>query len=265
MTVSEYEIERQRRIEENKQRLLQIGIDQTVASVAQTTAGTSQSKRKRARNFNQNAYNREADDAKASVRRRSRRVAGQEAEIKTDLLHEANGDFGTTSERHRAQEVYTKDHVLALGPMDRKEWVLFEDGYDANGNRIYCKVVGKTCHQCRQKTVSKHTACTKCESLQGVFCGDCLFMRYGENIDQVGEMPDWICPCCRDICNCSFHRTKKGWSPTGTLYRYAIAQGYPSVAHYLVLNNLQDDEESLKAAEMRFPSLNVAVQGADKD
>lgn len=251
----------QRRIEENKQRLLQIGIDQTVASVARASAGALQSRKKRTRNTNKNLYNKETNDVKVSecVRRRSRRVAGQEAELKNGLLDEVNGDFGTTSEEHRPKEVYTKDHVLALGPLDRKEWVLFEDGYDANGNRIYCKVFGKTCHQCRQKTVSKHTTCTKCESLQGVFCGDCLFMRYGENIDQVGEMSDWICPSCRDICNCSFHRTKKGWAPTGTLYRYAIAQGYPSVAHYLVLNNLQEDEETRRAAEMRFPSLNVAV------
>jgi len=250
----------QRRIQENKQRLLQIGIDQTVASVAQTTACALQSKRKRGRNSNGKLHKQESNESNASARRRSRRVAGQEAEFTTDLLTEATGDFATASEKHRAQEAYTKDHVLALGPMDRKEWVLFEDGYDVNGNRIYCKLLGKTCHQCRQKTVSKHTTCTTCKSLQGVFCGDCLFMRYGENIDQVGEMSDWKCPCCRDICNCSFHRTKKGWAPTGTLYRYAISQGYPSVAHYLVLNNLQEDEETRKAAEERFPSLDAGVQ-----
>ena len=61
--------------------------------------------------------------------------------------------------------------------------------------------------------------------LQGVLCGDCLYMRYGENITEVQAKPDWVCPVCRDLCNCSFHRIKKGWAPTGTLYRRALAGG----------------------------------------
>ena len=62
--------------------------------------------------------------------------------------------------------------------------------------------------------------------MQGVFCGDCLFMRYGENLDEVmAPGQEWVCPVCRDLCNCSFHRIRKGWAPTGTLYRRAIAQG----------------------------------------
>lgn len=36
---------------------------------------------------------------------------------------------------------------------------------------------------------------------------------------------DWVCPVCRDLCNCSFHRIKKGWAPTGTLYRAAMREG----------------------------------------
>lgn len=42
---------------------------------------------------------------------------------------------------------------------------LFVDGYDAQGNRIYDKVEGQTCHQCRQKTMGKRTSCSKCQSL----------------------------------------------------------------------------------------------------
>ena len=64
--------------------------------------------------------------------------------------------------------------------------------------------------------------------LQGVLCGDCLYMRYGENITEVEAKPDWVCPVCRDLCNCSFHRIKKGWAPTGTLYRRALAEGRSS-------------------------------------
>lgn len=40
------------------------------------------------------------------------------------------------------------------------------DGTDASGKRVYDKVNGMTCHQCRQKTLGKHTTCTCCNSLQ---------------------------------------------------------------------------------------------------
>jgi hypothetical protein len=54
---------------------------------------------------------------------------------------------------------------------------LFQDGYDAQGNRVYDKVNGLTCHQCRQKTLGKRTSCAGCHSLQvwpgvGVGCAD---------------------------------------------------------------------------------------------
>ena len=38
------------------------------------------------------------------------------------------------------------------------------DGYDAAGERVYDRVNGKTCHQCRQKTIGKRTRCGHCES-----------------------------------------------------------------------------------------------------
>lgn len=54
-------------------------------------------------------------------------------------------------------------------------------------------------------------------------------MRYGENVDEVNARGSWTCPHCRDptLCNCSQHRTRLGWGPTGTLYRRAIAEGCP--------------------------------------
>ena len=42
---------------------------------------------------------------------------------------------------------------------------LFVDGYDASGNRVYDKVSGMTCHQCRQKTLGRHTSCSQCQTL----------------------------------------------------------------------------------------------------
>jgi Zinc-finger domain of monoamine-oxidase A repressor R1 len=77
--------------------------------------------------------------------------------------------------------------------------------------------------------VAKPSTVHQLAALQGVFCGDCLFMRYGENVDEVNANPGWTCPHCRDplLCNCSQHRTRRGWAPTGALYRKAIAMGAP--------------------------------------
>lgn len=36
---------------------------------------------------------------------------------------------------------------------------------------------------------------------------------------EANENPNWICPACRGICNCSLCRTAKGWPPTGPLYK----------------------------------------------
>lgn len=45
-------------------------------------------------------------------------------------------------------ELYTDEHEMALGEC-QEEWVLFRDGYTAEGTRVYDMVQGKTCHQCR--------------------------------------------------------------------------------------------------------------------
>ena len=50
-------------------------------------------------------------------------------------------------------------------------------------------------------------------------------IRYGENIKEVNADPEWECPSCRDICNCSFCRLRKGWQPTGTMYRKVSRRG----------------------------------------
>ena len=183
-----------------------------------------------------------------------------------------------------ADEVYTQAHVDSLGTHSTP-WELFVDGYDLeSGRRIYDTVRGATCHQCRQKTLGTHTSCDRCGRLSGIYCGDCLFMRYGENVREANEAREaarerreaaarerreaaakagaasgssrsgstegenedddgagdhgWVCPPCRGLCNCSFHRARRGWAPTGSLYRYALAEGYASVAHFLVLTNL---------------------------
>ena len=55
--------------------------------------------------------------------------------------------------------------VIVLNSAGRLRRTLFVDGYDSSGNRVYDKVSGQTCHQCRQKTLGRHTACSECRTL----------------------------------------------------------------------------------------------------
>lgn len=121
-----------------------------------------------------------------------------------------------------------------------------------------CTYGCRTCHFCRQRTVEPKTACAACEGRnnfyggpgRGYWCGSCLWLRVGENADEARARPDWLCPACRDICNCSganCQRLKRGWFPTNQLAHEATAMGYPSVAHYLILTHVG---EQVAAAPM---------------
>ncbi|KAL2474314.1 Zinc-finger domain of monoamine-oxidase A repressor R1 [Abeliophyllum distichum] len=134
-------------------------------------------------------------------------------------------------------ETYTEDDANQLGDC-KIPWILFRDGYE-NGQRLYDKVNGKTCHQCRQKTLGLRTQCSRCKNSTGMLCGDCLYIRYGENIIEANENGDsWICPVCRGICNCSICRNKKGFPPIPCIYGKALKNGYKSVAHYLIKTHI---------------------------
>ncbi|KAF8098953.1 hypothetical protein N665_0255s0029 [Sinapis alba] len=170
-------------------------------------------------------------------------------------------------------EIYTDEHEKLLGNTERT-WELFVDGYAQDGKRIYDPVRGKTCHQCRQKTLGHRTQCSKCHpSVAGQFCGDCLYMRYGEHVLETLENPDWICPGCRGICNCSLCRKRKGWLPTGTAYKKVCKLGYKSVAHYLIQTNKQsetnEDDETAdtpsQASAKRSLSFKEAKASSEED
>ncbi|KAG9290482.1 hypothetical protein G9A89_002457 [Geosiphon pyriformis] len=105
------------------------------------------------------------------------------------------------------------------------------------GGRVYDSVNGTTCHQCRQKTIEDKVRCTN-RLADGELCRvmldeRCLLGRYGETLDQARDTGEWSCPKCRDVCNCSFCRIKKGLTPTGQLKDKALAKGFKSVMHFL--------------------------------
>ncbi|XP_062979953.1 cell division cycle-associated 7-like protein isoform X2 [Elgaria multicarinata webbii] len=102
-------------------------------------------------------------------------------------------------------------------------------------DKIYDKVLGSTCHQCRQKTIDTKTVCRNegCGGVRGQFCGPCLRNRYGEDVKSALLDPDWICPPCRGICNCSYCRKRDGRCATGMLIHLAKFYGYDNVKEYL--------------------------------
>uniref|UniRef100_A0AAQ4NWJ1 Zinc-finger domain-containing protein n=2 Tax=Gasterosteus aculeatus aculeatus TaxID=481459 RepID=A0AAQ4NWJ1_GASAC len=101
--------------------------------------------------------------------------------------------------------------------------------------KVYNRVTGSTCHQCRQKTVDTKTCCRaeECRGIQGQFCGPCLRNRYGEDVRKALLDPEWKCPPCRGICNCSFCRQRDGRCPTGILFPLAQYHGFSDVHSYL--------------------------------
>ena len=236
-----YEKERLANIARNRERMAALGVLDAARDIAHAAHAERLAEREKraALTTAATASGRQIAVARSAARprvatRRSGRLSGSapEQETRFDNLRDGLDHLGETY----VAETYTAAHRAALGSA-ATPWTLFVDGYDESGARIYDKgPKGRTCHQCRQKTVCKHTSCGGCGELRGQFCGDCLWMRYGENVDEAVAAGDaWRCPPCRDLCNCSFCRQKKGWPPTGTMYRRAIREGFESVAHYLVL------------------------------
>lgn len=101
--------------------------------------------------------------------------------------------------------------------------------------KVYNRATGSTCHQCRQKTIDTKTNCrnAECTGVRGQFCGPCLRNRYGEEVRDALLDPEWLCPPCRGICNCSFCRAREGRCATGVLVYLAKYHGFDNVHSYL--------------------------------
>jgi len=111
--------------------------------------------------------------------------------------------------------------------------------------KVYDPINGTSCHQCRQKTRDTKTCCRApdCVGVRGQFCGVCLKNRYGENADDALLDPDWKCPPCRGICNCSICRSRSGRCPTGILFNLSASLGYKSVHHFLAKQGKEGEKE----------------------
>ncbi|XP_025805281.1 uncharacterized protein LOC112884118 isoform X2 [Panicum hallii] len=129
------------------------------------------------------------------------------------------------------------------------------------GRRIYDPENGKTCHQCRQKTMDFAVACKQVKKKGPCpikYCRKCLLNRYGENAEEAEGKENWICPKCRGICNCSFCRKKKGEMPTGIMAHIAKASGCTSV------HDLLEKGSDMVAATQAILKMNGSDKGTKR-
>ncbi|KAJ3697406.1 hypothetical protein LUZ61_001111 [Rhynchospora tenuis] len=258
----DYEKYREERIKANMERMQKLGLLDLSRDVKGAFSTNSSTNPKRRAFLSRNESKEKVDLNPLLPPRRSSRLQNVAPVVYTEAHDKKQHDSAEATkmliEEGWREEFYTEEHEKLLGSCEMP-WTLFEDGYDKDGKRIYDPVKGKTCHQCRQKTMGYRTSCCKCQLVQGQFCGDCLYMRYGENVLEAIKNPDWICPACRGICNCSFCRLKKGWNPTGCLYKKVVKLGYKSVAHYLILTR-RKPENSGSESEVSMPENKEAAK-----
>ncbi|KAJ4762400.1 Zinc-finger domain of monoamine-oxidase A repressor R1 [Rhynchospora pubera] len=263
----DYEKYREERIKANMERMQKLGLLDLSRDVKGAFSTSSSTNPKRRALLSRNGSKEKVDLNPLLPPRRSSRLQNVMPVDYTEAHGKKNHDsvesIKELIEEGRREEFYTEEHEKLLGSCEMP-WTLFEDGYDKDGKRIYDQVKGKTCHQCRQKTMGYRTSCCKCQLVQGQFCGDCLYMRYGENVLEAIKNPDWICPACRGICNCSFCRLKKGWNPTGCLYKKVVNLGYKSVAHYLILTRRKPENSGSESAASMAENKEAAKENQPK-
>lgn len=79
--------------------------------------------------------------------------------------------------------------------------------------------------------------------------------RYGENAREALLDPEWECPPCRGLCNCSICRTRDGKRPTGILAPTVQQEGFTSVKDFLL--NLA--EKGILSKENKYVSFKILI------
>ena len=70
--------------------------------------------------------------------------------------------------------------------------------------------------------------------------------------------PTWSCPSCRNICNCSICRNRKGKGATGILINLAQSKGFSNVADYL--KDLTKKKQCLRDGGIGMPLFSWVVR-----
>ncbi|KAK4280667.1 hypothetical protein QN277_012262 [Acacia crassicarpa] len=271
---SDYETLRNARVLENQARLASLGLHKTISQLREATASAKpKSKRschkkvygitalRRSQRINTTDLN---GNGSHLPLRRSQRFRGSKIDpsspkqVKVDVSEDGEERFLSESEDKRP----------ANAPLIKLKGTELQLSAEASAVRcnskgrgsVYNPVFGICCHFCRQKKLCGEedckrcgnfdvnepclgkTDCSVCHSSTGVFCRACLKVRYGEEMEEVRENKQWMCPHCIEakginpywICNSSICLTKRNIAPTGIAIFRARQMGYESVAHFLM-------------------------------
>uniref|UniRef100_A0A2K5JM03 Zinc-finger domain-containing protein n=2 Tax=Colobus angolensis palliatus TaxID=336983 RepID=A0A2K5JM03_COLAP len=207
----------------------------------------SQSRRPRRRTFPGVASRRNPERRARPLTRSRSRILGsldalpmeeEEEEDKYMLVRKRKTMDGYMNEddlprSRRSRSSMTLPHIIR--PVEEITEEELENICSNSREKIYNRALGSTCHQCRQKTIDTKTNCRNpdCWGVRGQFCGPCLRNRYGEEVRDALLDPNWRCPPCRGICNCSFCRQRDGRCATGVLVYLAKYHGFGNVHAYL--------------------------------
>ncbi|XP_070850254.1 cell division cycle-associated protein 7-like [Chaetodon trifascialis] len=252
---------RQQNIKANKAMLAQLMADLQKmpggAGFLKRQAGKQKTKKKSSRPPRSGAAGGEArKEPERASRRRTRSMGGgedpsapKEEELELSLEEELLEVRRAPQRRGPPRPNKSKPHfVRPVEDITEDEIQLIADNMT---DKVYNRVTGSTCHQCRQKTVDTKTCCRSedCRGIQGQFCGPCLRNRYGEDVKKALLDPGWKCPPCRGICNCSFCRQRDGRCPTGILFPLAQYHGFSDVHSYLssLRNKLKTEDNDVEA------------------
>ncbi|KIZ05790.1 hypothetical protein MNEG_2174 [Monoraphidium neglectum] len=245
-----YELERERRIEANKQKIAELGIHDSVAAVQQLAdARPTRPKRARAapsepvdpQDIRRSARPRSEVNYKVDLPIRGEGGAARDPIDYTEKIKQLQLDSNAAEklraelEAKRATEGETKARKAAAskatrGPKDSGK------GVRVQGGRVYDSKFGVTCH-----------------------CHKCLKNRHGEDAEAAAESAAWVCPACRGscgpgcviCCNCGPCRKKASLEPTAQIVFLARSAGFSNVHDYLVHLVTGEKEEDIAARKAK--------------
>ncbi|KAF8071208.1 Cdca7l [Scenedesmus sp. PABB004] len=246
-----YELERDRRVEENRAKIAELGL----ASAAEGLAALAPAKPARKKRDKK-----EADPDIPVETRRSERPRKEVSYLEFERGPRVEREPVDYSERIKAMTLDAEaaerlraemEAKRAEGPKGGKSRGPVDSGRGVRiqGGRVYDSKHGVTCHWCRQKTLEEHVTCTNpnCgggggKRMPRSFCAKCLRNRHGEDCVAADASGGWWCPGCRGscgpgcvmCCNCGPCRKKAGLEPTHQVAKLARDAGFTNVHDYLV-------------------------------
>lgn len=230
---------RAKNIEENKAMLAKLFAD--LKSLPELPSKTTPTKKKLSapkRRFSEVQSERRNPSRKArppehfGVEVEEKSVSQKREVGKIDIQRLMEVDEGQRDVRPKQRKRRSRESIRMPEDITQEE---LDNVADRAKDKILDKENGSTCHQCRQKTLDTKTECRGpyCRGVKGQFCGPCLRNRYGEEVRTALLDPTWVCPICREVCNCSLCRKRDGRCATGALTHLAKFYGHDNVKEYL--------------------------------